>query len=162
MTVQAIERQTVIEAVHEAVEHHGAKREELIPILSDVNRQLGYIPPEAFEELSQLMRIPKSQMFSVATFYQMLSTRPVGKHIIRFCESAPCHVVGGREVWQALQDKLGLEDGQTSADNQWTLQTVSCLGICGVGPVMMVDEDVYGNIKPEQVPDILARYEERG
>ncbi len=162
MTVQAIDGKAVTEAVREAVEHHGAKREELIPILSDVNRQLGYIPPEAFDELSRLMRVPKSQMFSVATFYQMLSTQPVGKHVIRFCESAPCHVVGGREVWQALQDKLGLEDGQTSADKQWTLQTVSCLGICGVGPVMMVDEDVYGNIKPEQVPDILARYEERG
>lgn len=162
MTVQAIDGKAVIEAVREAVDLHGAKREELIPILSDVNRQLGYIPPEAFEELSRLMRVPKSQMFSVATFYQMLSTRPVGKHVIRFCESAPCHVVGGREVWQALQDQLGLEEGQTSSDNQWTLQTVSCLGICGVGPVMMVDEDVYGNIKPEQVPDILARYEERG
>lgn len=162
MTVQAIDGKAVIEAVREAVDLHGAKREELIPILSDVNRQLGYIPPEAFEELSRLMRVPKSQIFSVATFYQMLSTRPVGKHVIRFCESAPCHVVGGREVWQALQDQLGLEEGQTSSDNQWTLQTVSCLGICGVGPVMMVDEDVYGNIKPEQVPDILARYEERG
>jgi NADH-quinone oxidoreductase subunit E len=162
MTVQAIDGNEVIEAVREAVKNHGTKREELIPILNDVNRKLGYIPPEAFEELSREMRIPKSQMFSVASFYEMLSTRPVGKHVIRFCESAPCHVVGGREVWQALQDKLGLEEGETSPDRQWTLQTVSCLGICGVGPVMMIDDDVFGNIKPQQVPEILARYEERG
>lgn len=159
MTVGIIDRQTVIDAVQAAVEIHGSKREEIIPILSDVNRSLGYIPPEAFEELSREMRVPKAQLFSVATFYQMLSTKPVGTHVIRFCESAPCHVVGGREVWHALQDHLQLKENETSKDGKWTLQTVSCLGICGVGPVMLVDDDIYGNLKPEQIPDVLARYE---
>lgn len=160
MDIEMQEGQKVIEAVQRAVTHHGTKREELIPILSDVNRELGYIPSEAFEELSRLMKVPTSQLFSVASFYQMLSTQPVGEHVIRFCESAPCHVVGGRQVWQAVQDALNLKDGETSPDGKWTLTTVSCLGICGVGPVMMVDDDVYGNLKPEQIPGILARYTE--
>lgn len=159
MSVLIKDGRAVIEAVDAAIDRYGAKRDELIPILSDVNHKLGYIPPEAFDEISRRLRTPKSQLFSVASFYQMLSTKPVGRHLVQFCESAPCHVAGGRLVWRALLDGLKLEDGQTSEDGKWTLKTVSCLGICGVGPVMVIDEDIYGNLKPEQIPDILARYE---
>lgn len=159
MIVETKDRQAVIEAVKAAIDIHGPKREELIPILNDVNRRLGYIPAEAFEEISRILRVPTAQLFSVASFYEMLSTKPVGQHIIRFCESAPCHVVGGRQVWQKIQDELHLDEGQTSPDGKWTLKTVSCLGICGVGPVMLVDDDVYGNLTPDRIPEILARYQ---
>jgi len=144
--------------VHTAVDRHGASAEALVPILSEINQELGYLPAEALAEVSRLLRMPKSQLFSVASFYRMLSTKPRGRHLIQFCESAPCHVVGGREVWQMLQDELGLEPGDTSADGKWTLVTASCLGICGVGPVIIVDDDIYGNVGPERVPEILARY----
>jgi NADH-quinone oxidoreductase subunit E len=150
--------QAVTEAVHAAVNQHGATREELIPILSDVNRSLGYLPGEALQEISKELKVPQSQLFSVASFYRMLSTRPRGQHVIQFCESAPCHVVGGRKIWQELQDRLNLKSGETSPDGKWTLVTTSCLGVCAVGPVMMIDEDIYGNVTPEQIPDILARY----
>lgn len=149
----------MLETVRAVVERHGATREELIPILNEVNRKVGYLPAEALEEIGRLMRVPTSQLFSVATFYRMLSTKKLGRHVIQFCESAPCHVVGGREVWQALQDALNLEPGETSPDGKWSLLTVSCLGVCGVGPVVVVDEDMYGNITPAQVPEILAGYE---
>lgn len=148
-----------LEAVRAAVKRHGASREELIPILTDVNKTVGFLPADALNEISRLMHVPKSQLFSVATFYRMLSTEKLGRHVIQFCESAPCHVVGGRQVWEALQNELGLEPGQTSADEKWTLVTVSCLGVCGVGPVVVVDEDMYGNVTPEQITDILARYQ---
>ncbi len=146
-------------AVHEAVTQHGATRDELIPILTDVNRRIGFLPAESLNEISRMMRVPKSQVFSVATFYRMLSTEKLGRHVIQFCESAPCHVVGGRQVWETLQDTLDLEPGQTSPDGKWTLVTVSCLGVCGVGPVVVVDEDIYGNVTPAQVSEILAHYE---
>ncbi len=144
--------------VHEVVGRHGATEEALVPILTDVNQELGYLPREALAEISQLLRMPNSRLFSVASFYHMLSTKPRGRHVIQFCESAPCHVVGGREVWQALQDELGLEAGETSKDGKWTLVTDSCLGLCSVGPVIIVDSDIYGNVAPERVPEILARY----
>ncbi|MEA4908031.1 MAG: NADH-quinone oxidoreductase subunit NuoE [Chloroflexi bacterium] len=159
MTVPTINGNAIKEAVQSAIDHYGASREELIPILNEINRVIGYLPGEALEEVSRKLRVPKSQLFSVATFYQMLSTRPRGKHLIQFCESAPCHVVGGREIWQALQDQLGLSSGETSEDGKWTLSTTSCLGICGVGPVIVIDEDIYGNVTPKQVFDILARYD---
>ncbi len=149
---------TTLEAVRSAVKSHGAGREELIPILSEVNRVVGYLPSEALEEVSKQMHLPKSQVFAVATFYRMLSTEKLGQHVIQFCESAPCHVVGGRQVFQALKDTLNLEAGQTSADGKWTLVTVSCLGVCGVGPVVVIDDQMFGNVTPGQIPDILARF----
>jgi NADH-quinone oxidoreductase subunit E len=150
--------QDVASVVQAAVERHGATVEALIPILTEVNQALGYLPAEALAEVSRGLRVPKSQLFSVASFYRMLSTKPRGRHVIQFCESAPCHVVGGRGVWQTLQDELQLAPGETSADGKWTLVTTSCLGICGVGPVIMVDDDIYGNVEPDRVADILARY----
>jgi NADH-quinone oxidoreductase subunit E len=158
MAIGLKDAQNVRPAVQEAVDRHGATAEALVPILSEINQELGYLPREALAEVSQLLRVPKSQLFSVASFYHMLSTQPRGRHVIQFCESAPCHVVGGREIWQTLQDELGLEPGETSADGKWTLVTSSCLGICGVGPVIVIDEDIYGNVTPEHVPGILARY----
>jgi NADH:ubiquinone oxidoreductase subunit E len=148
----------VSSVVQGAITQHGTSAEALVPILSEINQELGYLPSEALKELGQLLRLPKSHLLSVASFYEMLSTKPRGRHIIQFCESAPCHVVGGREVWQMLQDELALESGETSDDGKWTLLTPSCLGICGVGPVLIIDDDIYGNVVPERVPDILARY----
>lgn len=158
MTVKEIQAAEVHSVVDAVIEKHGASKEEIIPILSAINTEIGYIPKSAMEEVSRRLRVPRSQLFSVATFYQMLSTKPRGEHVVQFCESAPCHVVGGRQVWQALQDKLGLAPGETSADGKWTLITTSCLGVCGVGPVVLIDEDVFGNVTPEQIPGILARY----
>jgi len=147
-----------LEAVRAAVKRHGASREELIPILTDINKSVGFLPAEALEEISRLIHVPRSQLFSVATFYRMLSTKKMGRHVVQFCESAPCHVVGGRQVWETLQSELGLEPGETSPDDKWTLVTVSCLGVCGIGPVVVIDDDMYGSVTPEQIPDILARY----
>jgi NADH:ubiquinone oxidoreductase subunit E len=158
MTVEQKQDQKVIATVNSVVKHHGATRDEIIPILNDLNNEIGYLPAEALSEVSRLLRVPKSQLFSVATFYTMLATKPRGQHVVQFCESAPCHVVGGREVWQCLQDALGLKSGETSPDGKWSLVTTSCLGVCGVGPVIIVDEDMYGNVKPDQVAGILARY----
>lgn len=158
-----LEISAIVEA---AIAEHGATRDALIPILSEVNRAFGYIPAAAFGVIKQQIQLPENQvfvsegqLFSIASFYQMLSTKPLGKHVVRFCESAPCHVMGGRQLFQALKDALQLQPGETSPDKQWSLVITSCLGVCGVGPVLLVDEDIYGNVRPEQVPAILAKYE---
>jgi NADH-quinone oxidoreductase subunit E len=149
----------VLTVVRDVIAHHGSSATELIPILSEVNQKLGYLPTAAMAEISRQVRVSDSQVFSVASFYHMLSTKPRGKHVIKFCESAPCHVVGGREVWATLKDQLGIESGETTGDGKWTLITTSCLGICAVGPVMMIDDEVYGNVEPDQVSEILAQYD---
>lgn len=159
MEVAGNENGKITGVVQAAIAQYGANRNELIPILNEVNRKLGYLPPEALEEISQSLKEPKSSLLSVASFYRMLSTKPRGRHVIQFCESAPCHVVGGREVWERLQEELQLKPEETSPDGKWTLITTSCLGVCGVGPVMIVDEDIHGNITPQRIPEILALYE---
>ena len=149
----------VIKTVNAAVSEFHAKQEELIPILMKVSQELGYVPNDALEQISEVMHIPQSRVYSVASFYHMISTKPTGRHVIKFCESAPCHVAGGKAVWDALLEELQIKPGETSPDGKWTLKTTSCLGVCAVGPVMMVDDDIYGNIDPDQVHEILERYE---
>lgn len=156
--IQNVTAERVMDAVNAAIQQHGDSRDELIPILNDVNQKLGYLPSEALKEISFRLKSPEASLFSVASFYHMLSTKPRGKHVIQFCESAPCHVVGGREVWQKLKDELNLEPGETSPDGQWSLITTSCLGLCAVGPVIVVDEDIYGNVTADQVAEILSSY----
>jgi NADH-quinone oxidoreductase subunit E len=159
MTNGVLIEPNIQEIVQEIVSRRGATREELIPILTDIQRELGYVPSEAITEVSKLLQVPKSRLYGVVSFYSMLSTKPRGRHVIQFCESAPCHVVGGREVWEALQAELGLHPGETSQDGKWTLLTTSCLGVCGVGPVFTIGEDMYGNVTPAMLPEILGKYE---
>jgi len=159
MTTKTKKDQGFIDIANKAVDMYHSKKEDLIPILMQVNQEIGFVPKEAMEQISLRIHVPQSQLYSVATFYHMLFTKQTGRHVIKFCESAPCHVVGGREVLDALKNELELEPGETSSNGKWTLTTTSCLGVCGVGPVIMVDEDIYGNITPNQIPDILAKYE---
>lgn len=165
MTAPAKERD-IPALVHAAIEQHGSKQDALIPILSEINAALGYIPGEAFKEVRKQLNDPgegvfvaESQLHALASFYDMLSTKPRGEHVIKFCENAPCHVVGGKAVWNALREQLSLKNGETTPDGKWTLVTTSCLGLCSVGPVVLIDDDIYGNVTPEQIGDILGRYE---
>lgn len=163
---QEVKEVEIAELVEQAIARHGARRDAVIPILSEINQVLGYIPAVALSEIRRRIHAPAdgvfladSHLYSAASFYQLFSLKPLGRHVIRFCESAPCHVVGGRQVIQALQNELGLAIGKTSQDEKWSLLTTSCLGVCSVGPVLLIDGDIYGNVTADQVPAILARYE---
>ena len=158
MVLGATHRSDIEEVVNEVVQQYGASRDELIPILNEINRKVGFLPNGVLEMVSKQLKLPQSKVLSVATFYQMLSTKPRGQHVIQFCESAPCHVAGGRQVWERLQEELNIKAGETTEDGKWSLITVSCLGVCGVGPVVVIDEDLYGNVTPDQLPEILSHY----
>ena len=161
----AVSDATLDSIIQDAITRHGNSRDAVIPIFQEVNQAFGYIPGEALGKIRRLLNAPEegvfladSHLYAIASFYQMFSLKPTGKHIIRFCESAPCHVVGGRQVIQALKDWLKIEINETTPDHRWTLLQTSCLGLCAVGPVFMVDDDIYGNVTPEHVPAILFKY----
>lgn len=152
--------------VRSAIESHGKKHDALIPILSDVNNKLGYIPNKVFREIckqlynpAEQMYVAESQLYTLASFYDMISTKQRGENVIKFCENAPCHVVGGKAIWDALKEQLNLNDGETTPDSKWTLVTTSCLGLCSVGPVLLINDDMYGNVTPDQIQEILGRYD---
>jgi NADH:ubiquinone oxidoreductase subunit E len=130
--------------------------DDIVSRLTDINNRIGYIPRTEVEKLANELKIPPAKVFGAATFYSMFNTQPHGEHIVRFCEDAPCHVAGGRAVFDAIRTVLNLEPGQTSADGKWSFEMTSCIGVCGVGPVMMVDDAVYGNLTPERVAEILG------
>ena len=123
-----------------------------------MNQQKGHLTREDLDGVAQRLRIPSSTVYSVASFYSLISLKPLGKHVIRFCEDAPCHIAGGREIWETLEHEIGVPFGETTLDGQWSLLPTSCIGACAVGPVMMVDDDIYGNLTADKVRAILARY----
>jgi NADH:ubiquinone oxidoreductase subunit E len=159
MAVKEVQANEIKNAVHDAVQNHGAEKEELIPVLLEVNEHLGFLPTAAMAEISNSLRVPLSRVYSVASFYSMLATEPRGRHVIQFCESAPCHVMGGRKLIQALCEHLALDPGETSPDGKWSLVMTSCVGACSVGPVLLVDDDVYGNVTASMLTNILSQYE---
>ncbi len=116
------------------------------------------IPIEAAEAISDALEVKMNRVYELSTFYSMYSTRPRGKHLIRVCESLPCHVVNGKEVIEALENTLDIEVGETTKDGLFTLETTSCLGLCGVGPVMMIDDKAYGNLTSDRVKEIINGY----
>lgn len=144
--------------VEELIERYGNSQEALVEILRDMNQQKGHLTREDLDGVAQRLRIPSSTVYSVASFYSLISLKPLGKHVIRFCEDAPCHIAGGREIWETLEHEIGVPFGETTLDGQWSLLPTSCIGACAVGPVMMVDDDIYGNLTADKVRAILARY----
>jgi NADH:ubiquinone oxidoreductase subunit E len=148
----------VAAAVAAAIAAHGAAPDALIPVLADVSRELGHLSPAALAEVSRGLGVPLSRVHSVATFYTLLPTAPRGRHVVQFCENAPCHVAGGQAVWRALCHALALQPGETSPDGRFTLLTTSCVGTCAAGPVVVIDGEAHGPLVPEQIPALLARY----
>lgn len=147
-----------INRVRDIVFETGCSKEDLIAVLKNVADCFGYISTNAIHEISRQTSISTSDIFSVATFYRMLPTTQYGRHVIEFCESLPCHVVGGRELFRALTEQLGIQPGETTLDGRFTLLTTSCLGVCEVGPVLSIDDNIHGNLTAENLPEVLAKY----
>jgi len=145
--------------VAEIVDSRGNSRENLLQILHDLQDASGdhSLHPAELQELSAVMAIPVADIVGTASFYTMFSFRPRGRHVIRLCESPPCWVMGEEDLRSALEAQLGITVGQTTPDGQFTLETSSCLGTCGVAPVMSIDDEVYGNLTAEKVARILER-----
>ena len=140
------------------IERHGRDAGKLIPILQETQRAYGYLSEQAMQQVAETLGVTVGKVFGVATFYSLFATAPKGKHIIRLCESAPCHIRGAEEICTALEEELGVSPGQTTADGLFTLEYTSCLGVCGVAPAMMVDEVVYGNLTVAKVREIIGDY----
>ncbi len=142
------------------IEKYDSDKRNLIPLLHDLQNELGYVSPEVMETVAERLGTTVSQVHGVATFYTLFYTKPQGKNIVRVCDSPPCHIEGSKGIREAVSDYLGISEGETTEDKQFTFEVVSCMGLCGVAPAIMVNDDVYGNLKPEMVADILGKYKE--
>ncbi len=147
-----------IARVDKIVARHAGQEGALLPTLREVQDLVGYLPQEALERVALGLGLSLSRVYGVATFYSLFYTKPKGQYVVRVCESAPCHVQGAREVIDALVRELGISFGETTPDGRFTLETVSCLGVCGVAPAVMIGDRVYGNLTPETVVAVLQEY----
>jgi len=142
------------------IQSFGKERRNLIPILHAVQRSEGYLSEGAMEEVASWLSLHVSEVYGTATFYTLFATAPKGKYVIRFCDSPPCHIEGAMAIKAAIERQLGIGEGQTTDDGLFTFEAVSCIGLCGVAPAMMINNDVYGNLTPEMIPQILGKYKE--
>ena len=135
---------------------HRTRKGPLLPILSDIQKEIGYVSESAMVKIAEALDIPASKVYGAVTFYSLYATAPKGKNVIRVCESAPCHVEGARGIVEALERTLGIKMGETTPDGVFSLEFTSCIGVCGVAPAIMINDRVYGNLTPGMIPQILA------
>lgn len=129
----------------------------LIPLLQEVQDAYGYLPRPVLERVSKRTGIPTSRMYGVITFYSQFYLEPHGKHTITFCRGTSCHVRGGKKALDTAKSLLGIDDGETTSDMLFTLESVACLGACALSPVMVVDGKYYGKLTPRQTQRILRQ-----
>jgi len=130
----------------------------LIPVLQDAQNAYGYLSKEVIIRIGEKMNIPTSQIYGVVTFYSQFHLNPRGRNIIRVCQGTACHVRGAKAILAAIEDDLKVVAGKTTPDLRFTLETVACIGACGLSPCLMVNDDTHGRLTPEAVPAILAKY----
>ncbi len=145
--------------IEKILERHGYRKERIIQILNDIQKIHNYLPKETLEYVSQHLRMPLSDIYSIATFYSAFSLEPRGKHLVTVCMGTACHVRGAPAVLSRLEDKLGIKSGATTQDDQFTLKTVNCLGACALAPIVVVDEEYHGQTTVNKVDKLLKIYE---
>ena len=149
------------EKADEIVEFYGAKSSSLIPIIQDIQSEYRYLPPELLSYVAKKIGITEAKAYSVATFYENFSFDPKGKYVIKVCDGTACHVRKSLSILERLYKDLGLsKEKHTTDDMLFTVETVSCLGACGLAPVLMVNEDVYPSMTPDAVTALLKKLKE--
>jgi NADH-quinone oxidoreductase subunit E len=133
----------------------------LISILLDIQSEYNYLPKDALIRASERLNIPLIQIYSVATFYKSFSLEPRGKHLITVCLGTACHVRGAPDVLNEIENQLNIDVGETTPDNNFTLETVRCLGTCAIGPVVTIDGKYYGQMNSKKIHSILKKYERK-
>lgn len=146
--------------LNETLEHYASVPGSLITILQKAQGIYGYLPADVLNYISDKTGIHAAKVFGVATFYTQFRFKPVGKYLIMLCQGTACHVNGSLMLEKTIFDTLGIKDGETTADGLFTLKNVACLGCCSLSPVMMVNDETYGNLTPEKVRQILAHLRE--
>jgi NADH-quinone oxidoreductase subunit E len=130
----------------------------LIPLLQSAQDSYGYIPEKVIYYISELVGIPSAEIYGVITFYAQFRLKPLGKNLIRICEGTACHVNGAKTVLSILQDEVGISIGETSNDGLFSLLSVACLGCCSLAPVMMINEETFGNLDQQKIKKAINKY----
>jgi NADH-quinone oxidoreductase subunit E len=151
----AIQTPVDLTLIDPLIEKYKSKKGNLIPILQGTQDVFGYLPAESFIKISELTGLKLSEMYGVATFYTQFRLNPVGKHIVKICHGTACHVQNATVLSEAVEDALGIKDGETTEDRLFTLESVACLGCCSLAPVMMIGDETYAKLSGSRAVKIV-------
>ena len=140
------------------LDEYASQPGSLITILQQAQDIYGYLPKDVMYHIAETVGVTPAEVVGVATFYSQFRLAPIGKYLIMSCQGTACHVRGGKNILEAVSKHLGIKAGETTPDLNFTLETVACLGACGLAPVMMVNENTHGRLTPEDIPAILDSY----
>ncbi len=136
---------------------YAGQRWSLIPLVQRIQNELGYIPQESIPLIAQALRLFPSQVQGVVSFYAQLYTAPRGRKVVRVCRGTACHVRGGKTILKLVKQSLGIEEGETTPDMEYTLETVACIGVCALAPNIVIGDRVFGHLNPKKVEYLLKR-----
>ena len=131
----------------------------MMPVLQEAQGIYGYLPREVQEIIAQEMNVPLSQVFGVATFYSQFTLTPKGEHTVSVCLGTACYVKGSQEILDKICECLGIQSGECTSDLKFSVEACRCIGACGLAPVFTINDDVYGRVTPDEIPEILAKYQ---
>ncbi|WP_041446480.1 NADH-quinone oxidoreductase subunit NuoE [Pseudothermotoga thermarum] len=149
------------EKVEEIIQRHGRKKENLVKILLDVQKEYRHIPKDVVNYIGVALGVPPAKIYGVATFYAQFSLKPKGKYTILVCDGTACHMEGSMSVLKALEEELGIKPGEVTQDLKFSVDKVGCLGACALAPAMVINGEVYGNLNAEKTKEIIRKYKER-
>jgi NADH:ubiquinone oxidoreductase subunit E len=150
------------ELIREILSFYRGAKGELIPILLEVQNNFGYLPKEAIDLVAEFLNVPMGHIYSIATFYKRLRLLPLGKQRVTVCRGTACHIRGGPHILSEIEKTIGLAEGETSSDLEYTLDTVACVGCCALAPCLTVNSKVHGTMTVDKVKELFAASIEKG
>src|SRR4030042_1745798 len=141
--------------LNEIIAEYSQQRWPLIPLVQRIQNEFGYIPSQSIPILARALRLFPSQVQGVISFYEQLYTRPRGKKIVRVCRGTACHVRGGKTILKLVKKNLGIEEGETTPDMEYTLDTVACIGVCALAPNVVIGDRVFGHMNPKKIEHLM-------
>jgi len=144
-----------LDKLKETIAEYSQQRWPLIPLVQRIQNEFGYIPSQSIPILARALRLFPSQVQGVISFYEQLYTRPRGKNIVRVCRGTACHVRGGKTILKLVKKNLGIEEGETTPDMEYTLDTVACIGVCALAPNVVIGDRVFGHMNPKKIEHLM-------
>ena len=147
--------------LQQVIDEYKDRPGSLIPIMQKAQDIFGYLPMKVQQYIADGLNVPLQNIYGISTFYAQFTLEPKGEHSIGLCMGTACYVRGAQLVLDKVQEQLGITIGETTKDRKFTLVATRCLGCCGLAPVMMIDDDVYGRLTPDRIPEILKKYQQQ-
>ncbi|MBS1412729.1 MAG: NADH-quinone oxidoreductase subunit NuoE [Christensenellaceae bacterium] len=158
MSLTSEEKQQKLDELNAFIQQHKDDKGALMPVMQKAQELFGYLSLEIQSVIAEALNVSVAEVYGVATFYAQFSLEPKGAYVIGVCTGTACYVKGAQAVLEKVESELNIPTGKTTKDGKFTIQATRCLGCCGLAPVMTINEDVYGRLKPEDIPGILAKY----